>query len=264
MRKVFSLVLILLLSIALTACQDKKYFDDSINVIFFTANEGASQVQPYLMVEPGQKIEQPEDPTREGFLFDGWFKDFFRTEPFDFENDTVGTTSMILYANWIPMIFNIYYELSGGTMPNDDYKTTFVPGENYILPVPRRTGYNFRAWYTYPWVDPSSTRPGDPGYQILPKNHIGDLYLYAHWAPVFINITFRSNYPLPTGGPANPSSMTLPYGSIINFPVLEDTADYVFLGWNSSAAGTGTWYINGEILIRTQRITLYAIWQAKN
>ena len=44
---------------------------------------------------------------------------------------------------------------------------------------------------------------------------------------------------------------------------LEDTDDYVFLGWNSNPEGTGTWYYNGDQFLRTQRLTLYAIWQPK-
>ncbi len=40
-----------------------------------------------------------------------------------------------------------------------------------------------------------------------------------------------------------------------------DTAGYKFLGWNSNKTGTGTWYINGEVFTRTQRLTLYGIWE---
>ena len=31
----------------------------------------------------------PEEPTKEGFDFVGWFKDFNRTQEFDFEEDVV-------------------------------------------------------------------------------------------------------------------------------------------------------------------------------
>ncbi len=69
------------------------------------------------------------------------------------------------------------------------------------------------------------------------------------------------NFPEEVGGPVRPNSKVVSYGDIIDFTTYSDTAGYKFLGWNSSSAGTGTWYINGEEFIRTQRLTLYGIWE---
>lgn len=262
-KKVFSLMLFIIFVIALSACQDQKVSDERINVIFFTANTGATLVESYLDLEPFTKIEVPEDPSRNGFLFTGWYKDFYRTELWDFDNDTVDEKSIVLYAGWAPMLFNIIYDTNGGTMPETNYPLTFVPGENKVLPLPKRTGYLFVAWYPYDWVDESSTKPGDPGYQILPQNVYEDLYLFAHWKSIKVVITFRTNYPIEGEGPANPSSQTVAYGQIINFPTFADTDQYTFIGWNSRRDGTGDWYYNGEIFIRTQRATLYGVWQPK-
>jgi len=262
MRKILSVLFLVALVMTLVACQDQKYNNDAVNVMFFTANSNATSVDSYTGLEPGQKIEKPEDPERAGFVFLGWYKDYFNTEEWDFDTDTVGETSIILYAKWEPQIFDIIYDANGGTMP-DTYVTEFISGDFKVLPQPRRTGYSFVAWYLYDWVDESSTKPGDPGFQTIPSNYTEDLYLYAHWAPVTVNITFRSNYPISGEGPANPTSQVADYGVVIDFPVLEDTNDYIFLGWNSRSDGQGDWYVNGEILVRTQRITLYGIWQEK-
>jgi uncharacterized repeat protein (TIGR02543 family) len=249
--------------LTLVACSDRKISDETVNVIFFTANTNASQVESYLDLVPGTIIEAPEDPTRSGFLFAGWYKDFLRSEPWDFDNDVVGETSIVLYAKWVPMLFNIIYDPNGGEMPTTDYPLTFVPGDNRVLPLPKRTGYLFVAWYTYDWEDETSTKPGDKGLQILPNNVFEDLYLYAHWKAITVVVTFRVNYPLTTGAPAAPNSKTMTYGTEIDFQELEDTALYTFMGWNSRADGTGDWYVDGEIFTRTQRITVYAIWQPK-
>lgn len=48
----------------------------------------------------GELIEMPELPTREGYVFDGWFLDENMTIPWDMQTDTV-TGSMTLYAHWI-------------------------------------------------------------------------------------------------------------------------------------------------------------------
>lgn len=263
MRKLFTFTLLLIFVFVLFGCQDRKMTDVRVNVVFFTANTGATQVESYLDLEPFTKIEAPEEPTRNGFLFTGWFRDLNRTIPWDFDVDMVEDRSIVLYAGWVPMLFNIIYDVNGGTMPETSYPTTFVPGENKVLPQPRRTGFIFIAWYRYDWEDQTSTKPGDPGLQILPQNVYEDLYLYAHWRAISVVITYRANYPIEGQGPDSPSSRTVAYGDVINFPVLPDTSQYAFIGWNSRRDGLGDWYVNGDIFIRTQRVTLYGIWQPK-
>ena len=45
--------------------------------------------------------EEPEAPTAEGYVFDGWFKDETFTEPFDFAAPIKGSTT--IYAKWIQL-----------------------------------------------------------------------------------------------------------------------------------------------------------------
>lgn len=47
----------------------------------------------------GELLEQPEPPTREGYTFTGWYKDYACFEVWDLETDTV-TCDMTLYAGW--------------------------------------------------------------------------------------------------------------------------------------------------------------------
>ena len=146
-------------------------------------------------------------------------------------------------------------------MINSEYDDTFFAGEIVILPLPRNTGFTFVAWYEYDWVDESSTIPGDRGYQTLPIDVYEDLYLYAHWEPISVQVSFKANYPIEDEGPVNPSIMMTDYGTEIAFVILDDTAQYEFIGWNNMADGTGDYYTNGDLFIRTQRTILYAIWQ---
>ena len=266
MKKIVTFSLLFIFMISLAACTDRKSSDDTINVIFFTANSGATRIESYLNVEPGTIIEEPQVPVRGGFVFDGWYKDLERTIPWDFENDAVGDVTMILYAKWAPQVYNIIYNWNEGTT-TADYPTTFITGDRFTLPTPRRTGYTFVAWYTYDWVDVNSTIPGDKGLQTIPSTQVGDLVIYAHWAPVSVSVTFVANYPVSGQGPANPNSFIVYYGDEINFPILEDTADYIFIGWNSrrnpDETSPGTFYVNGDPFLRTQRLTVYGIWQPR-
>ena len=47
----------------------------------------------------GELLELPEPPTREGYLFTGWYTDHTCSEKWNAEEDTV-ETDMTLYAGW--------------------------------------------------------------------------------------------------------------------------------------------------------------------
>ena len=51
-----------------------------------------------VVVNKGSKVARPEDPTREGFKFEGWYTDAEFTAEFDF--DTVIEDSVTIYAKW--------------------------------------------------------------------------------------------------------------------------------------------------------------------
>ena len=47
----------------------------------------------------GQLLDEPEPPTREGYVFIGWFKDAACNMQWNMETDTI-ETDMTLYAGW--------------------------------------------------------------------------------------------------------------------------------------------------------------------
>jgi uncharacterized repeat protein (TIGR02543 family) len=47
----------------------------------------------------GQLLELPEPPTREGYTFTGWYKDYGCFALWDVEEDTI-ETDLTLYAGW--------------------------------------------------------------------------------------------------------------------------------------------------------------------
>ena len=53
-----------------------------------------SQKQMY-----GELLQEPVSPTREGYVFDGWYRDANLTVPWDSREDVI-TESMTLYAGW--------------------------------------------------------------------------------------------------------------------------------------------------------------------
>ena len=64
--------------------------------------DGGSQV-PAQTCRYGELVQRPEDPVKEGYVFDGWYWDVEREHrPWDFAQDTV-EDSMYLYARWQPV-----------------------------------------------------------------------------------------------------------------------------------------------------------------
>lgn len=261
MKKLVFVITLLISVLVLSACNDKKYFNEDVTVAFFLYNEAGGLIDPIEGLEPGQLIPRPADPIRPGFDFNGWSTTIGGTEEWDFDVNTVGNKSFILFAKWIPAISDIIYDLNGGEFPaNITVPTTFNSGDRIVLPLPVKTGYEFTGWFLYDWIDETSTRPGDRGLTSIPANQVGDLEIYAHWKVIVVNVAFRANFPI-AGGPDNPGSRSVAYGSIIDFPVLPETLGYRFLGWNHRSDGTGAWYVNGETFTRTNRVTIYAIWE---
>ena len=74
--------------------------------VYFLAGEGIGV--PSQTVEEGSLVTRPEDPYKEGYLFDGWYKDAEYTVAWNFDTDTV-TKNTIIYGKWVD------HTHSGGT-----------------------------------------------------------------------------------------------------------------------------------------------------
>ena len=74
-------------------------------VITFNSNGGAS-VRPKYLLENSKAIA-PARPTKDGFLFAGWYTDAALTQFFDWENTTI-SESLTLYAKWVVDTREVY------------------------------------------------------------------------------------------------------------------------------------------------------------
>ena len=63
--------------------------------------QGGSTVAS-LTVEHGKTVTQPDNPTKDDFDFDGWYKEKECTTPWNFATDTV-TANITLFAKWTPV-----------------------------------------------------------------------------------------------------------------------------------------------------------------
>lgn len=64
-------------------------------------SKGGSDVAPQNQMY-GELLDMPESPTREGYLFTGWYTDYACYEAWDPENDVI-QSDITLYAGWQPI-----------------------------------------------------------------------------------------------------------------------------------------------------------------
>ncbi|MBQ5698621.1 MAG: InlB B-repeat-containing protein [Lachnospiraceae bacterium] len=65
--------------------------------IMFDSRGGTDVEAVSLMY--GELLEEPETPSREGYVFTGWYTDSGCSDMWDMENDTI-QSDMTLYAGW--------------------------------------------------------------------------------------------------------------------------------------------------------------------
>lgn len=169
-----------------------KNSEDTSDVMFtltFDSMSG-SYVAPIIAPE-GKLITSLPVPTREGYVFAGWY-----TDPSD-SGDKVDTIELhanaTLYAHWTEASDNVWEVTlnDGVTTPHTWALDTSVVFNAFTTPV--RDGYTFDGWFTKPEggekVGPSYSYNGDK-----------DVTFYAHW-------TKNSD----TDNPTNPTDNKVSY-----------------------------------------------------
>ena len=98
MKKILSFLFILVFAFALVGCnKDNKKDDDSITVTFNT-NGGSSIDSVTVTAENAKTFALPANPTKEGYVFEGWFLDAGFTKAFNSLN--LDEKTITLYAKW--------------------------------------------------------------------------------------------------------------------------------------------------------------------
>jgi len=85
-------------------------------------------------------------PTKEGFTFDGWYKDADCTQVWDFDIDTVSEDT-ILFAKWKEVVYSVILNTQSGS----DVDAISINENGTIdqssLNVPTKEGFSFAGWY---------------------------------------------------------------------------------------------------------------------
>ena len=155
--------------------------------ITFDSNGGTSvenQTKNYDSI-----VDQPQEPTRTGYTFAGWYKEESCTNLWDFATDKVPANNITLYAKWDVNTYNVTLDSNGGSIADGKNVTIYTYGQGAVLPTSSdisKTGYSFAGWYD----NPSYT--GTAVTEITETDTKNKTY-YAKWT-ANTNTQYKVNY----------------------------------------------------------------------
>ncbi len=138
--------------------------EKSMCLVHFESN-GGSEIDATEIV-CGRTVERPEDPTKEGFSFEGWV---LEGDPFDFNEGIYKNATLVAKwkANDDTKIVVVHFDTDGGSAMDD---VELAQGSKLKRPTaPTKMGYVLTDWYL-----------GDEVYDFdQPVNE--NITLKAHW-----------------------------------------------------------------------------------
>ena len=189
---------------------------------------------------PGGKVKKPADPSREGYVFGGWYQDSACQTPWNFSTGKVNQ-SLTLYAKWT-QLHTVTFDSQGGSQV--DAQTVAAGNKASRPPAPNKPGFTFSDWYR------ESACRNLWDFDVYTVNQ--DVTLYARWNPLPpAVVTFR-----PNGGTVSPASATVQNGRLASLPT-PVREGYTFGGWFTSSSGGTAITTETEFLTDT---TIYAHW----
>ena len=146
--------------------------EDEEYIITLNLNGGSLSGPTTLTTVDGRLTNLPT-PTRQGFIFQGWFTS--NAGGTRVTTNTVFVNNMTIYARWVSdteiVAHTITLMVNGGTL-NSSNTVTVQHGSTVSLPTPYRENYIFQGWFT----------AVDGGTQFTNTTIvIDDIVLYARW-----------------------------------------------------------------------------------
>lgn len=246
--KKFSKFIALLLCLALAAtffaaCTPPPQSSEGTYTVTFSENYAGAPAATYVEVEENDTVAKPEDPTRSGYAFVGWYTEALGINEFSF--DTPITEDIRLFAKWGMTVATVTFELGDGSQPQSQQIDV---GETVAKPAsdPERTDYEFTGWY----ADRACTQEFDFSAPIRENTTI-----YAGWNQLRATVTFLWY----TG---KTETAKVDVGNPVARPAEDPTReDYAFTGWFSDPGCTEEYDFTADV---NGDITVYAGWNLTN
>ena len=137
-------------------------------------------------VQEATTVTKPENPTKEGYIFDNWFTTSEFTEEYNYNKVILNDTT--IYAKFLPK-YTLNLDSLNGVIPDTEgwsilnngttaIKEIVKEREYGLLPTPTRTGYTFDGWNT------SNDGTGNTITNESIVNIDNNQTLFAKWIPI--------------------------------------------------------------------------------
>ncbi|HHW31855.1 MAG TPA: hypothetical protein GXX20_09325, partial [Clostridiaceae bacterium] len=178
-------------------------------------SRGGTSIESIKNVPHGTTISQPTPPTKEGYGFDGWYKDAELKEKWDFATDKV-VSDITLYAKWVENSYTVTFISYDGIVLDTQ---TVTHGSNISKPNdPTREGHTFGGWYK----DEEFTTEWNFEVDVVES----DITLYAKWTVNKYTVIFVD------WDDTVLTTQEVEYGKGATAPTAPEREGYTFKGWD--------------------------------
>ena len=241
------------------------HWERGYTITFYTNEDGEGgtlyTTRSVLAASPTLGALMPEEPTREGFGFGGWYSNVLGTGA-EFTGDTEVDDDITLYAYWLT---DGYYVVSyytnedglGGTLHTTH--TVIIAKSNTVgalppSPPPVTDRHTFAGW---------NTQPDGSGINFIATTPVtDDISVYAQWdiVPVGSFVVIFDKNGGDTEADPRQKIVTPPAQTTVGtLPAPPTRAGYSFVNWNTLDNGSGAEFTATTPV--TADITVYAKWQ---
>ena len=194
-------------------------------MVYFNTCGGTMTGPVEVLHKLNTPIAKPDNPTKPGHTFNGWYTDSALTQAWNFDDWVTG--ELKLYAGWTVNQYTITFDTNGGSeiAPiTQDYGTEITAPDK-----PTRKGYTFKGWDK----EIPETMPAE------------NITVKAQWEINQYTITFDTN------GGSEIAPITQDYGTEITVPDNPTRKGYTFKGWDKEIPET----------MPAENITVKAQWE---
>ncbi len=211
---------------------------------------GGNQVFDITNIRYGEVVPAasiPENPVREGFIFNGWHTDpncaDGCTNMYDFSKPI--TEDVVIWAKWKPIEYEVKF-MDGDTQWGATVKVTH--GSALAEPIsPTKGGSIFAGWFR--------EKTGSNRFDFATEHITANTTLYAHWTIKRYTITYDTN----GGTPVDPDT-GIKHGSKLISPIPPAREGFTFVAWYTDPSLTGLAFDFNTTPI-DHDYTLYAKWK---
>ncbi len=221
--KNFKFLLLLIFGLVLLSACTKSH-----TVSFVTGSDDSYED---VLVEDGKTVSLPT-PSKEGYTFEGWFKDEAFTDAF--EDDDAVTEDLTLHAQWKAKTYTVRF-MNGG---EELAKQTVEHGKNATAPAePEVVGEVFKGW--------------DKAFTNVTK----DLVVYAVFEALELEVKFMD------GENQLGETQLVEYGQAAVAPTVQPKDGWNFKGWSVEFDN-----VTEDLVVEAQweRITYTVLFRAKS